>query len=55
MGLVCGAIGAAAWQRVFGGSGLTDAGNLAAVALVVTTVTIAAAAWPAIGAARIIR
>jgi ABC-type antimicrobial peptide transport system permease subunit len=53
VGLMFGAIGAKAWERLFATAGLTTPGNLTAVAVLVTLVTLAVAAFPARRAARI--
>ena len=53
VGLIFGAIGAKAWERIFGGAGLTTAATLATVSLLVVFVTVGVSAWPAARAARI--
>jgi hypothetical protein len=53
VGLLFGAIGAKAWERLFGDGGLTGAANLAMVSVLVVLVTVSVSAWPAARAARI--
>ena len=53
VGLIFGAAGAKAWERLFGGAGTTTTANLAVVSLLVAFVTVGVSAWPAARAARI--
>jgi ABC-type antimicrobial peptide transport system permease subunit len=54
VGLIFGAIGAKAWERLFGAAGpTTTAATLATVSLLVVFVTVGVSAWPAARAARI--
>ncbi len=53
VGLIFGAIGAKAWERLFGAAGTTSAGTLAIVSVLVLIVTMGVSAWPAARAARI--
>jgi predicted permease len=54
VGLIFGAIGAKAWERLFGAAGpTTTAATLATVSLLVVFVTLGVSAWPAARAARI--